>query len=213
MVQQQTAPRRSRVVLASAWIATLAVAASVGWALRDDAGPNGDLAAAWSALADLAAKAAPVALGAIIGAVGALIVAVVNRNEARSARFHASGIDLATNVIVAADRHARELRAEVSRLFECVEGSASRDSVPRTGSTEPVRSAYLSLGLLDKELGTMGEAVYKRLIALDALTEPFRLDPSPIEYERFSNEAFERAIKEYFGAMDAFRDAWRQRQP
>jgi len=63
-------------------------------------------------------------------------------------------LSLATDVIVQADIHARELRLLIAWLLEYVESSGDRGKAPELHSTEPVRRAYLALGLLDKALGT-----------------------------------------------------------
>jgi hypothetical protein len=120
-------------------------------------------------------------------------------------------LELATNVIVQADIHAREVRAAVKRLLEVVEQQAPASTVPKVHETEPVRQAYLSLALLDKTLGSRGEAIYTAPIEMDTYTEPLRLDPWK-NFEPFTYNEYQQRIDAYFAAMDAFRDEWRSRE-
>jgi hypothetical protein len=191
-------------------LGVLMFAGLVGWMVRDSLGPNADLAATWTGLLEVVGRSLPVALGAVIGAGGALVVAVLNRQEAARSRYAMTALGLATDVMVEADVHARELRAVVLRLMEAVEENASAGSMPKLHDTEAVRRAYLSLGLLDKDLGTKGEAIYKVLVRMDKQTEQFRLDPWQ-EYQSFDYEAYKLLLDDYFAAMDDFRDTWRSR--
>ena len=158
-------------------LAALLITAMLGWAFRDGLGANPGLTASWNAVLSVLGAAFPVALGAVIGAGGALVVARWNREEARRSRFYTNALALATNVIVEADKHARQLQALIAWLFEYVDyvdNSGPHGTAPGLHTTEAVREAYLSLGLLDAGLGTKGEAIYTALIAMDVMTEPFR---------------------------------------
>jgi hypothetical protein len=186
------------------------MAAGLGWILRDLAIGHANLSASWNGLLSVLSAIAPVVLGALVGALGAYIVALANRNEAREARFLDNKLALATDVIVQADIHAREVRQQVASIQAW---SIDKEQQPpgAVGTTEPVRRAYVALDLLDHELGRKGEAIYIALVAMDTYTEPLRLRADGLDFMEFDDRKFGELINAYFVAMSAFTDYWRSK--
>jgi Arc/MetJ family transcription regulator len=88
---------------------------AVGWILRDlVASANGDVGVAIHNAVNWTGDAGKVVLGALVGAVGAWIVARMNRGEARAARFADRIRELTARLIDMTDKQRRGVRDQFS---------------------------------------------------------------------------------------------------
>jgi len=180
------------------------------------------------------------AAGALIGALAALIVARMNRGEtrrsrlearedraldrkdARRARFVDRKVELAAQLLLAADLHADEARRQVGAKVdrwtqdmeygqEAVEGY----NIPTVGPTQPVREAFLALDLVAPAIAGSAGDLYIATVPLGELAgrwpDPrFDSDQSwsrdwTIALERWdaAREAFVEAVRSDLGVVEA----------
>ena len=124
---------------------------AVGWIARDGVlAANGDVGAALRNLAAWSGDAGKIALGALIGALGAWIVARTNREEARRTRFHDDLRRVATDLYQAAERHRVEREAQWTAWNQVAGHHLDPDKhpIPAVGSTEPIFDAAVALDLV-----------------------------------------------------------------
>jgi hypothetical protein len=155
-------PTRGQVVALLVAVVVAVVAFLAGWSVRDAiVSGHADWAATIGTVAAWAGDAGKIALGALIGAVGAWIVARMNRTEskvnredaaqardqaredARQARHLDRKVALYTDLWLDSDRHKREVAAQISWRRD-----PSKGQDPGIGSSESAYRAYFAVRLL-----------------------------------------------------------------
>jgi hypothetical protein len=131
--------------------AAAAVAAVVlfltGWSVRDAvASGHGDWGASISTLASWTGDAGKIALGALIGAIGAAVMARYNREEAREARFASRLRELTLHVMDDVIGMGLELMQQVAARAATGQ-SVDTSGLPKVRDTIAIRRAMLELDL------------------------------------------------------------------
>jgi len=141
-------------------------------------------------------------LGAIIGAGGAYFISRQNLKEARRSRLLERRVDLFVDFLIAADVHAREVAAVMSRIQDVVAGGADPATIPTLNPTEPIRRAGLALQIVAPSVEIAATRLYMAAVRLDLATEPARLNPRHTTFETFAD--YRAAVSEHDEARLGF---------
>jgi hypothetical protein len=208
------------------WIRVLAAVVTAlalllaGWSARDPvASAHGDWATTISTLAAWTGDAGKIALGALIGAVGAWIVARMNRSQAREARFADQTRELCVEVIAEALVCMSDLRRHVAA--RSVGAVTDPSALPDYRNTALMRSALLRLAMVANrfEVVRAGRRLMTALENLQARYGWASWHESGVPDLTFSNEdwlAFQHEAAEVDALAAAFINAVRTehgRQP
>jgi hypothetical protein len=138
----------AKLIGGSAAVAVVALVLFLaGWSVRDAvASGHGDWASGISTLASWTGDAGKIALGALIGAVGAAIVARYNREEAREARFASRLRELTLQVMDDVIGMGLELMQQVAARAATGQ-PVDTSGLPKVRDTIAIRRAMLELDL------------------------------------------------------------------
>jgi hypothetical protein len=146
-----------------------------GWSVHDALISNhGDWANAIRTLAAWTGDAGKIALGALIGAIGAWIVARMNRDEARETRFVADGRRLAAEFLRVTEDLAAAVSTQVARRHSGTKWLKSQ--LPVVGSDKEAYLLAVEIHLTTGRPET-GDAAYDLWQATRFVMDEFGLTP------------------------------------
>lgn len=117
-----------------------------------------------------------------------------DREEARRTRFGDRKLELAVDLLLAADRHRRDAGQHIATRLDRWEADLEvgplewTDPLPDIGSSEPVRTAYLALDIVAPGSAAAAAAFYEATVPLGSLAASWQGPDRVDDYKKWARD-------------------------